>query len=494
VLLAIPLCGLSIFGLAAYNTLRTLSINGPVYRKVAEGKDLIAEALPPPQFIVEACLAVFQAIGKIDNPDVYRDFVRENQRLEAEFEARQLIWARRLPPGDLRKALVEDAGGAARAFFQSVKQRFLPALAQGDRIEALRLAHGPLADAYERHRRAIGQVVALAAAQNLILEHQAQSTRIKWSGLMLLIGVGTLFLTATTGLLVAGAVLRPIRNLDQAILAQLHGEPGFRVEKVGQDELGRLGDSFNAMARAIEARTAALGESNLELQRANRELESFSYSVSHDLRAPLRAILGFSRVLEEDFGPALPDEARRYVGIINANTRRMGQLIDDLLAFARHLRRPLNRQVVPMDALVRSCLEELDIDLRGRNVDLRIAPLSTCEADPALTKQVFLNLLSNAFKFTRKRDPAVVEVWSEHRQGQTVYVVKDNGVGFDMRYADKVFAVFQRLHPDDAYEGTGIGLALVERIVSRHGGRVWADASPDVGAQFSLTFEGTVAP
>ncbi|MBC7365555.1 MAG: PAS domain S-box protein [Undibacterium sp.] len=229
-----------------------------------------------------------------------------------------------------------------------------------------------------------------------------------------------------------------------------------------------------------------------ELEAANRELEAFSYSVSHDLRAPLRAVDGFSQAVLESYGALLPDEGRDQLLTIRKGAQKMGRLIDDLLAFSRLGRAPLKKQPVDTGDLVRSALAELESQQAGRQIDLRIGELAGCEGDPALLKQVWINLLSNALKYTRKREQAVVEIGSVQTNGTDVFFVRDNGTGFDVRYADKLFGVFQRLHRAEDYEGTGVGLAIVQRIVHRHGGRVWGDATVDHGAAFHFTLEKEV--
>jgi signal transduction histidine kinase len=226
-----------------------------------------------------------------------------------------------------------------------------------------------------------------------------------------------------------------------------------------------------------------------QAEAANQELEAFAYSVSHDLRAPLRAINGFSIILSSEHATELSPEARRYLGLIAENARQMDRLIDDLLAFSRLGRQALQKQrVLPAD-LVQEALNDLQKERAGRQVEFLVGKLPACQADPMLLKQVYANLLSNALKFTRTRDVARIEVGCEQTDDGFVYYVRDNGVGFDMRYADKLFGVFQRLHGEQEYEGTGVGLAIVQRIVHRHGGRVWAEAAVDQGATFSFTLE-----
>jgi PAS domain S-box-containing protein len=224
-----------------------------------------------------------------------------------------------------------------------------------------------------------------------------------------------------------------------------------------------------------------------QLEAANKELEAFSYSVSHDLRAPLRAMDGFSQAVLEDYKEQMPAEGRRYLGIIREGAQRMGNLIDDLLTFSRLSRVPVSNQPVDMAGLVVDALDELGVKAADSKVQVRLGHLPPCQGDPALLKQVWMNLLSNALKYSRKRDIPVIEIGSETQDGKQVYLVRDNGTGFDMLYANKLFGVFQRLHRSDEYEGTGVGLAIVQRVIHRHGGNVWAEAALGKGATFFFT-------
>ncbi len=230
-----------------------------------------------------------------------------------------------------------------------------------------------------------------------------------------------------------------------------------------------------------------VGERTAQLETANKELESFSYTVSHDLRAPLRAINGFALAVQEDYGAQLPEEGRRFLQNVRNGALRMGHLIDDLLAFSRLSRSPLRRQAVDSTAIVREALAELGWPVAGRMIELRLGAMPTTEADAALLKQVWVNLLSNALKYTRKREHAVIETGCREQGGETVFFVRDNGSGFDPQYAHKLFGVFQRLHRAEDYEGTGVGLAIVQRVVNRHGGRVWAESELERGASFYFT-------
>jgi two-component system NtrC family sensor kinase len=230
-----------------------------------------------------------------------------------------------------------------------------------------------------------------------------------------------------------------------------------------------------------------LERKNRELEAANNELDAFSFSVSHDLRSPLRAVSGFSGILVRDHAEEMSGEARRLLQNVTAAAQRMDQLIEDLLRFARLGRQPLSKKPVRVAPLVQEVLKDFDTDRAGRAIDIQIGDLPDIVADGPLLRQVFTNLVSNAVKFTRGREPAVIEVGGGRQDGEVVFWVRDNGAGFDMRHAAKLFGVFQRLHRQDQFAGTGVGLSLVQRIINRHGGRIWAEAEPDKGATFRFS-------
>jgi len=317
-----------------------------------------------------------------------------------------------------------------------------------------------------------------------------------------------------------GAIAQVARNVVQ------NGDYSQRAPRAGADEVGVLADAFNAMLAEIDKRTSELEAANAELgaqvsereraeeevlrlnaeledrvrdrtaqlQTVNQELEAFSYSVSHDLRAPLRAIAGFSQALVEDFPDDAPEEARRYLSRILAGTRHMGQLIDELLALSRVSRTALSREEVDLTELANGVVEELRQQEPRPELSITVWDGMRAVADPRLLRAVYVNLVGNAWKFTTRAQQPKIEVGAvRDSQGALVYFVRDNGAGFDMAYADKLFKAFQRLHSGNDYKGTGIGLATVQRIVHRHGGRIWAEGQVGKGATFHFTLghEGT---
>jgi light-regulated signal transduction histidine kinase (bacteriophytochrome) len=246
-------------------------------------------------------------------------------------------------------------------------------------------------------------------------------------------------------------------------------------------ESASLLGQLRALNQDLEERVRQRTE---DLQAANADLEAFSYSVSHDLRAPLRRVDGYCQMFITEFGGDLSPEGHRILDNARAGAAHMSRLIDDLLRLARYSRQPLQTQPVQMPALVRRVFASAGEQVQGRAVELKIGALPDCIADAALLEQVLTNLISNALKFTAGRASARVEIGAAERAGEQVYFVRDNGVGFDMRHAQRLFGVFQRLHPQSEFEGTGIGLSIVRRIIRRHGGKTWAEGTPGEGATF----------
>jgi signal transduction histidine kinase len=285
---------------------------------------------------------------------------------------------------------------------------------------------------------------------------------------------------------------QPLGQLSELMGRAEAGESQVRAMPAGPKDISDMAHAFNSMMSVLEERAAEIKQLNAELEQrvaerteqlegANKELESFSYSVSHDLRTPLRAIDGFSRILLDDYAGKLDDEGKRLLNVVRDNTSRMGQLIDDILKFSRTGRLELAFSEIDMEGLAREVYAELRPSA-GDELQVVIGHIPPAIGDLSMMRQVFVNLLSNAIKFSHTRKDAKIVVGNSVGENETIYYVKDNGAGFDMQYADKLFGVFQRLHGVTEFEGTGIGLAIVKRIITRHGGRVWAEGKVNEGA------------
>ena len=343
---------------------------------------------------------------------------------------------------------------------------------------------------------------------------KAVSDALRLSGLIAIVVLGIAMLAAyTLAAALQGGISAPILALaETANAASTRQDYSVRAPKFGEDELGTLTDAFNQMlgrieeqkkelqqhAKILEQRVAertqelehrneALRRNTAELLAANTELDAFAYSVSHDLRAPLRSIDGFSQVLLEDFATQLGDAGRDSLQRVRAASQRMATLIDDLLKLARVTRTEMRTERVDLSAVARDIVGDIQRATPDRQVEFTIAPGLEAEGDARLLRVVLDNLLRNGWKYTGKQPQPRVAFTAVDENGSRVFVVKDNGAGFDMQYADKLFGVFQRLHSAAEFEGTGVGLATVRRIITRHGGRIWAEGAVDQGATFYFT-------
>lgn len=287
--------------------------------------------------------------------------------------------------------------------------------------------------------------------------------------------------------------LRKSRKVEMGLEIYLAGKKHFITAEREQildllvssyEQAIQVNEELKLREKEVSTLNAKLELRAAELEATNRELESFSYSVSHDLRAPLRAVDGFSHMLEEDYGGRLDDEGRRLIGVVREHVAKMNQLIDDLLALSRLGRKAIAAAEIDMNALAKKVFDELQAGSGGVRARLVMNPLPKGWGDPALIHQVWVNLLSNALKFSGATENPAVKVGGQAAGAENIYYVKDNGAGFDMHYYDKLFGVFQRLHSADEFPGTGVGLAIVQRVVVRHGGRVWAEGKVNEGATF----------
>ena len=357
-------------------------------------------------------------------------------------------------------------------------------------------------------------------------EYELWDRLLGYLGIAAVVALAAMLVAYVLSLRMQRVLTRPLLAIA-AVAREVTEKRNFalRAEKLSEDEIGRLADAFNTMlgeigratqeleasgretARELAERRRAeaeilrlnaeleqrVQERTAQLEYTNGELESFCYSVSHDLRAPLRAIDGFSQALIEDFGKDVPEDGQRYLARIRSSTQRMGQLIEDLLNLSRVSRGALSRADTDLSQIVRQVAAELQARDPARKVELVVWDGVRADADARLLRAVFENLLGNAWKFTGKREAARIEFGSLRDGARITYYVRDNGAGFDMAYSSKLFGAFQRLHTAGEFAGTGIGLATVQRIIHRHGGRIWADAQPGQGAVFYFTLQPDVA-
>lgn len=303
----------------------------------------------------------------------------------------------------------------------------------------------------------------------------------------LIVGLVITCLGVIAGLSMAKSISEPIFRLKRGAEIIGRGNLAYRIKAESSDEVGQLSRAFDRMSEALEAKTLELSENASELQRmneqlkaANRDLESFSYSASHDLRSPLIRIEGFSRILEEDYGERLGEEGMKVLGVVRENTLKMAQLIEDILSFSRVSSSNLSKAPIDMEALASTSAEAVDLG----DAKLNINTLPQARGDLSMIRQVFINLVSNAAKYSLPGGDTVIEIGGVEAGEENIYYVKDNGIGFDMKLSKELFGLFQRLHNKREYKGTGVGLAIVKRIVEKHGGRVWAEAVVNKGATF----------
>ncbi len=417
-----------------------------------------------------------------------------------EADARELLDALKYDPHMVAAALYDRNGRVLATY---------PAAPTDDRIPA-----APQPDGYRFEGARLVGFTPVAQGGNqrlgtlyLASDTKAVSDALRLSGIIAIVVLAIALLAAyalAAGL--QGRISAPILALaETATAASTRQDYSLRAPKFGEDELGTLTDAFNQMLGRIEEqkkelqqhamgleqrvaeRTRELEKRAAELLAANNELDAFAYSVSHDLRAPLRSIDGFSQVLLEDYGAQLDDGGRDSLHRVRAASQRMATLIDDLLKLARVTRTEMRTERVDLSGMARDIVGEIERTTPDRQVDFAIAPGLEADGDAQLLRVVLDNLLRNGWKYTGKQPQPRVEFTAVDENGDRVFVIKDNGAGFDMKYADKLFGVFQRLHSSAEFEGTGVGLATVRRIINRHGGRIWAEGVVDQGATFYFT-------
>ena len=416
-----------------------------------------------------------------------------------EHSAEQTLAALNSAPNILRAAIYTNGGKVFAAYSRGGGQEAVPAptprLSVKKRAQWLRNGSIEVVSPILFEGNVQGTVYIQSSLQQL---NERLKSYLGIVGAVFLVSLITAILMSVR---IRRSVAEPIVRLaETAQIVSRQKNYSLRVSPTyNRDELSGLISTFNEMLEQIEARDGALQEAHNNLERrvqertaqlnaVNEELEAFSYSVSHDLRAPLRHMSAFSQLLTEEYRAELQPDARHYLDRIQESAKRMGQLVDDLLKMGQVNRRALSSVNTDLNSLLSDVLKDVQPECAQREIRWQIGELPSVECDPGLMKQVFMNLVSNAVKYSRRREIAVIEIgMTSGEDGAAVIFIRDNGAGFDQKYADKLFGVFQRLHRAEEFEGTGVGLATVQRVIKRHGGKIWALGELDKGSTFYFT-------
>lgn len=491
-LVAFYLIGFGAFGVFSFRSLHTVEVNGPIYARIVVNKDLAADALPPPLYIIESYLTTFEMI---DAAEAGADRSRLQYlsdacaRLRGEYEERHAFWVKRLAEGELKQALTESSYRPAMDFYRAWDERFVPAILAGRLNEARAVRATALETAYRAHRAAIDRVIELAARSTKQEEETTARDISRTTTTLLSIGAFTAAISVATSALFARAITRPLSIMAGFAHEAAQGrlDPAPLAQITSRDEIGTLASAFAAMTRDLRKTLD-------EWQAKNAELERFTYVVSHDLRGPIITIKGFVGYVEQAVDTGHFDRIQEDLGRIGSAADKMQQLLGDLLELSR-IGRVVNPPTpVPLGELSREAVALLAGRLQECPVEVDISPdLPVVQADRTRLLEVLQNLLENALKFMGAQPHPRVEVGVRQDQGENVFWVKDNGIGIEPRFHEKIFGIFEKLDP--AGEGTGAGLAIVKRAVEAHGGRVWVEsAGTGHGATFCFTLANAAKP
>jgi signal transduction histidine kinase len=467
-------------------------------------------ALPPSARPAGEGVGAFAATGQTVYWSVVREARGEAEPAVGAGGARGFVMTRRVLTSSNADAIGRLVGAGALIRLGNADGGAWSDLARPVAAPMVPVRPGPLdGDRAADGERLVGAAAAIRGTPWIVLVQFPRSAIVAPARTFLLrmlaVAAGLVLFAAVAAHALSSRITTPLAQLTRAAEAIAQGRFEPRVRTGRRDEIGRLDAAFETMATEVqtsrrdlevrvEERTRAVGALNAqlegrvaELKATSEELEAFSYSVSHDLRAPLRHVAGFAALLQQRAGPALDAVSETHLRRITDAAARMGRLIDELLTFSRMGRAEMQRAAVPLDDVVQEVVREVEHETTGRRIDWTVHPLPAVAGDPAMLRLALTNLISNAVKYTSTRDVARIEIGAQPAtDGERVVYVRDNGVGFDMAYAHRLFGVFQRLHGADEFEGTGIGLANVRRIVHRHGGRTWAEGAVDHGATFFI--------
>lgn len=455
-LLAIFIVGFLFLSAMGGWQVRKIMIHGPIYKQVTQGRNLIADILPPPGYIIESYLNVMELSNETDTTKIEL-LLAKGKKLEHEYLASHERWKKELSEGALAQVLLIDAYAPAVSFYKIRNKEFIPHVKAHGKMDERKKILAKMKLAYEQHRKEIDKAVIIAMQRNT--EDESTGAASVSRGVWLMVSFNIIFLLFFTFLYVC---MVKAEAANRAITAHVD-----ELEQAKKELLNRT----------------------TQLETINKELESFSYSVSHDLRAPLRGIDGWSLALIEDYEDSLDEQGKVYLKRVRSETQRMGMLIDDLLKLAQFSRVEMSWNKVNISKLAEVVVKRLKEENPNRKIVFTIQEGLEVSGDGHFLEIVLTNLLSNACKFTGKVQVAEIEFGCELIDGKNAYYVRDNGAGFNMASAKNLFGTFERMHKQSDFSGTGIGLAIVKRIITLHQGRVWANAVLNQGAVFYFTIQ-----
>lgn len=529
-LVAVFLMGFSWFGVYTLGALNTVKVNGPIYVQIVKSKDLIADILPPPMYIIESYLNALEMVIATENrapKETIEKLADKAGLLRNQYEKHRTIWQKNLPEGPLKQMLLESSYGPAREFYAARDIDFIPAILAGDLEKSKTLIRTVLNPKYEAHRASIDQVVILAIER--ARQHEEAATKTIARTVLGFFGIG--FSAATISLLFSIFLGRSITvpltritavatemargNLDFSALGKIrsHDETGvlayafvLMADQL-RHTLGELLKSNDELEKRVLERTRDLEQSNIQLQvevgerkraeavlndrtkeleRSNSELGMFAYVASHDLQEPLRMVVSYLQLIEMRYKEKLDTDGREFIGYVVDGAKRMQVLINDLLVYSRIGTKGQPFQPIDCELVLQRAIRNLQVAIRESGAQISHDPLPTVMGDATQLEQLFQNLIGNALKFRREIPPRV-HISAEHKDGTWTLSVHDNGIGIEPQHFNRIFVVFQRLHSQSNYSGTGIGLAICKKIAERHNGAIWVESELGKGATFHFS-------
>ena len=506
------ICGFIIFGGYSLYRMYEIKVNGPIYKLIILQKDLLADILPPPEYVIESYLTTAQLYLETDDAKISR-LIKKGDMLRKNFEDRHAYWKNVLPEGTGKDLLVKDAYDTAEEFFNVRDKEFVPAILQRDTKRYEHLFHEVMEPIYEKHRLVIDKIVESANVESKNIETQANKMVKKSNTLLVAVAGVIVLIVFIITRYITKIITDPLSSITRVATEIAGGklDASSLAGITSRDEIGILAGVFTLMTGQIKETLEDLRRLNRELQvserdlkmhrdhleelvkertaeltRSNAELGMFAYVASHDLQEPLRMVASYLQLVDTRYREKLDADAREFIEYAVDGAKRMQVLINDLLAFSRVGTQGQAFQPADCEVVLQMATSNLQVAIREAGAQITHDPLPTVMGDATQLVQLFQNLIGNALKF-RREEPPKIHIRAEPKDGFWRLSVQDNGIGIESKYFDRIFAVFQRLHGRVAYPGTGIGLAICKKIVERHGGAIWVESEFGKGSTFRFT-------